>query len=1133
MLSDHVQVARRFQRAIRVDVDIGDPESLEGFICSPSVAEMLKTMAQHILENKQGAYTWTGAYGSGKSSLVVALGALLGGNEESRDCARTIIGKRTANHIYKALPSGAKGWRILPVVGRQDRPEQVIGEAIDECGYLKGKKHRTWKEKQILDALKEISALNPRSSGGVILFVDEMGKFLESAAGEGSDIYLFQQIAELASRSRGRLIFIGILHQSFGEYAHRLSREVRDEWTKIQGRFVDLSVNISGDEQIALIGSTIESDKGYRPKTFNALAKNVAEQMQKRTSSNLADMLVKCWPLHPVTACLLGPVSQRRFGQSQRSIFGFLNSAEPKGFQDFLREAEAEDLYRPDTLWDYLRLNLGPSILASLDGHRWALAIDALDRCEAKEHKELHLKLLRTIALVDMLKAGSGLVASSQLLTLALQPHSIAAIKRALKDLQEWSLIIYRKFSNSYAIFEGSDFDIDQAVEQVSGDMGEIDFSSIEAFARLQPIVAKRHYHETGALRWFDVMATTLSSLEEMVKSYEPSHGAIGAFFLAIPSRNETPSVRNQICQRAVRQNKKWEIIVGTSGRAPNLLILARELLALEKVRDEMPELLGDRVARAEIYARIEALHGQFEVELVKVFASVQWNCSRTAFKLPKSLSYTDLNSFASSLASERFKKAPNIHNELLGRVKPSSSAVAGLNALLRRMVFHEGEARLGITGFPAESGLFASLLERTRLYRNTKGYGWRFMPPGSGAKADPHHLGPTWKAAEKYLEHHKTETVPASDIYRIWCEPPFGIKEGLLPVFFTAFFLSRRDKLAFYREGVFQAQITDLDMDCLTGNPADVRLRWMDLSEMSRRLLSGMADIVRDLDGNNDLPNLEPIDVARGLVAIYDQLPEWVGRTYNLSNNAKEVRKLFKNAKDPNKLIFDDIPRIFSTSGNVGNGKTLAVIEKQIREGLTELRQAYPAMLGRLRELLLTELQVANASSSMLEELRARAENVKGLAGDHRLEAFVIRAAGFTGSDTDMESFAGMAINKPVRDWVDVDIDRASVRLAEMAQQFVRIEAFARVKGREDKRHALAIVTGLPEEPGARHQEFEIADADRDRVESLFNRLELVLRDSGEEEQRIILATLTELSARYLRMSPNKPHLESHEKQV
>ena len=74
----------------------------------------------------------------------------------------------------------------------------------------------------------------------------------------------------------------------------------------------------------------------------------------------LAAILEACWPLHPIVACLLGPISRRRFGQNQRSIFGFLNSSEPHGFQDFLNHAGHDELYGPDRLWDYLRANLEP-----------------------------------------------------------------------------------------------------------------------------------------------------------------------------------------------------------------------------------------------------------------------------------------------------------------------------------------------------------------------------------------------------------------------------------------------------------------------------------------------------------------------------------------------------------------------------------------------------------------------------------------------------------------------------------------------------------------------------------------------------------------------------------------------------
>ena len=201
---------------------------------------------------------------------------------------------------------------------------------------------------------------HPRAGGGLAVFIDELGKFLESAARDGTDIHLFQQLAEVASRSGGRLLVVGILHQAFEEYAHRLSRETRDEWAKIQGRFVDLPINADGNEQIDLLARAIKSD--YRVEPVHALSEDIAVLVQGNTPPNLAEMLGDCWPLHPATACLLGPLSRRRFGQNQRSLFGFLNSAEPGGFRDFLSNASENDLYTPDRLWDYLRVNLEPSI---------------------------------------------------------------------------------------------------------------------------------------------------------------------------------------------------------------------------------------------------------------------------------------------------------------------------------------------------------------------------------------------------------------------------------------------------------------------------------------------------------------------------------------------------------------------------------------------------------------------------------------------------------------------------------------------------------------------------------------------------------------------------------------------------
>lgn len=78
-----------------------------------------------------------------------------------------------------------------------------------------------------MESLVSLANSDDSVHGGLLLFVDEMGKFLEAAAQDGSDVYLFQRIAEAASRSNGRLLFVGVLHQAFDEYAHRLSHELR------------------------------------------------------------------------------------------------------------------------------------------------------------------------------------------------------------------------------------------------------------------------------------------------------------------------------------------------------------------------------------------------------------------------------------------------------------------------------------------------------------------------------------------------------------------------------------------------------------------------------------------------------------------------------------------------------------------------------------------------------------------------------------------------------------------------------------------------------------------------------------------------------------------------------------------
>lgn len=1111
LLIDSIQIASRFQKSIRIDSDIQDASSLDGFICPQSSANALSLMAETVSESGHGAFTWTGPYGSGKSSLVVALSAILSSKENFITAANTAVGKDLVRQIRTLLPPRKDGWTVLPTVGRRANPAKLILESLIDNGLSENPDQSEEIERYVIDQLLKAAHSSAKTSGGLIVFIDEMGKCLEEAGNTSQDIYFFQQLAEAASRSKKRLIIVGILHQSFGEYASRLSREARDEWTKIQGRFVDLPINTVGEEQIDLISRAIQSAHTHKSSEKPAkIAFKLIKKNQPSASEEMMSKLAQCWPLHPVVACLLGPISKRRFGQNQRSIFGFLNSPEPQGFQDYLKNnrLKGHQLYSTAALFDYLRINLEPSILASPDGHRWALAVEAIERCDSLGGDAFHIETAKTIALIDLFKNRSGVVANLDFLTLCSSTKSVEKVQLVLDDLQKWSIIIFKKYLDSFAIYAGSDFDIDQALNEFDVEQ-KVDFKKLRSIAQLQPILAKRYYHSTGSMCWFDTDISPVSEALQRVENISPSSGAIGQFILLIPTEGESKDEIDNICRSAVATSEGWPSLLGLAQNSWYVESLAKELIALEHIRVERPELEGDAVARREVDARIAATSSLLEEELKKSFSGAQWYRKGVE---PHSVGHAGLSFLASMLARDIFPQAPCIHNELLNRIKPSSSAIAGQKNLLRLMVSKEGTERLGIEGYPAEGGLFESLLNNTGLYRlDPESKTYRFLPPTKNNKAK---LSPLWAAARKFVSQATKQSISLQDIYDIWVEK-FGVRQGLLPIIGVAFILSNRNQFALYLDGIFRSSFDDYVIDCLTQDANRLQLRWMDLSDVSRQILSGMADLVSEIDESNQQVELEPVEVAKRLVSIVDGLPLWTLRTNKVSKNARKVRELFKKAHDPNKFLFDDIPGLFNAETDHQEGFSPDQVISQVKEGIIELKNIYPNMLNNLKNKMLKELNVEDNVDS-LTRLRSRGENIKEITGNFRLDAFINRVTSFNGQLDEIEGIASLAANKPPRDWIDRDIDQATIEIADLAQQFNRVEGFARVSGRTDKSHAVAVVVGFDGGPKLNWEQFHISDQDKSGVDALVSRFQKIIEED-KIPKNLALAAMAEMSNKFM----------------
>jgi len=1086
-LDREVYISRQFLRSVRLDADIEREDALAGYICQRTARDLLENMAEQILNTKQRAFTWTGPYGGGKSSLALMLCSLVGSNPRLRSNAREILDIPKGSPISKCFAAENEGWEVIPIVGSRTGIQEILATNV------LGKNQK--KKLSASELAARIAEKAENHDQGVLIIIDELGKILEATAqSPDNDIYIFQELAEAASRSSGKLIIVGILHQSFEAYANRLDREVRDEWAKIQGRYVDIPLVTATDEMIELIGRAISTHDGYQKADISDLSQLIGSSIRRRrpgTASSIDTGLSKCWPLHPATAALLGPISKRKFGQNERSTFGFLSSREPLGFSEYLHGADRGQLYTPSMYWDYLRANLEPAILASPDGHKWATAVDAVERAESKGAK-LHVDVVKTVALLEIFRSSSGLAAEDEIITNAFNRVHESEITEAVNDLISWKILVERKHLGSYGVYAGSDFDIEAAISSAKAKNGSDVVKQAIKFANLQAVVAKRFYAEKGAMHWMDRRIILLSELKPNQEIRSASKNSIGEFVLCLTDEpKDSDSVKNLLC-KVSSQNYKRNILLGVPDNSNRITALSLELIAAEQVGANSSELEGDSVARRELSARISSLRSALEDELAGAFQSTHWywNGSPVGTGNHKSLS-----AIASKICDAVYPRSPIIHSELLNREAPSSNSVRARKDLMYRMISSEQHQDLDYEGFPADAGLYFTVIQANGLHRYTYPHGWRFTSPDKGERGSA--MQDMWDATQAYI-FQKNQSVLLSDLYAFWAKPPYGLKNGVMPVVALAFFLSNRAELALYISGLFTPDLSETVIDEWLLDPTSIKFKYISASRDQNKTLKELADALTVRVSSKIDP--EPLSVARAMVKFGSDLPGWAKRTTQISKQAQAVRSLLLRANDPHKLLFTDLPTILE----IEEGGSLS---KSFEAVMAEIASSYSEMLNRVRNSLLNSIDQNDADGTRLIH---RASAVKGASGDFRLDAFTSRIETFDNSDKCIEGLISLAVSKPAATWVDRDIDSAIIHLSTWALDFRKLETLVPMAGETKNRHMIGVVFGTKQ--GADVKDFvDISDKDTSIVEDLVRKM---LELSKDFNSNIAIAALAEVGA-------------------
>jgi hypothetical protein len=138
-LDQNVKVSRQFLRSVNLEADLGRSDALQGYICQDTATSLIKTMAHHLNQTKQRAFTWTGPYGGGKSSLALVLGSLVSPDKDLRSSAKKILNVdfTNQNKLEHILTNKSKYGALLIT-------SQNVLKAIAQLNIKIGKKNLTW-----------------------------------------------------------------------------------------------------------------------------------------------------------------------------------------------------------------------------------------------------------------------------------------------------------------------------------------------------------------------------------------------------------------------------------------------------------------------------------------------------------------------------------------------------------------------------------------------------------------------------------------------------------------------------------------------------------------------------------------------------------------------------------------------------------------------------------------------------------------------------------------------------------------------------------------------------------------------------------------------------------------------------
>ncbi|WP_292865213.1 hypothetical protein [Nostoc sp. LPT] len=1066
-LSHYFSLQRRYSRSINLERDLDSVEALEGYVLTKKAIDSLSRILNSFNSDEGNrAWTLTSVYGTGKSAFTHYLISLCAKSQnkmhiKALSIAEEKLGKDS--DIYQFIQDKINSVGLMRAVatGQREPISHTIIRALltgVDTFWTATQKNKINVVRQLVDLEAEINdggkvdskeipnlvlEVAKESKTGIFLVIDELGKNLEYAAhAQGAeDLYLLQQLAELPKDTKTPIYILGILHQAFAEYTQRLATFQKNEWAKIQGRFEDIAFTESSGQMMSLIGEAIDSSAADN---ISCAIRSDSEEWSKYLESIIVDeeitdqVIKKVYPLHPLSAFAL-PTLCQRYAQNDRSLFTFLTSGEPLSFRNFLEEVTVKDNNLPslklDRVYDYFIEAAGMGLASRPNLQRWVEIQDLIN--DAKRLEEDSLRVLKTIGILNLITVIGSMRATRTLVSLAMCDRPSEAQvnywQQIIDKLLKQNLITHRRQLDELRIWQGSDFNVDGElstyIEQERSPLVKL----LSLQRPLRPLVAQRHSYQTGTLRYFERhYLDNFQDLSQLRCSSVDADGLVG-YWVDDEMPSSVPSTTSD----------GKPLVILSAANLDILRIRTLEFVALNNIKKTAKELQTDGVARKEVNYRLQEAEEFLDETLNQSFSiGVNQQCWIQG-QVGILNNITDFNSKLSDICARVYHRSAILWNELINRRDLTSQGVKARRELIQAMLEHQSEEILGLEGYGPEVSMYYSLLEETGIYRQEDDY-WDFYPPLENSG-----LNSLWEAVENFCLAATETSQTFNLLYQHLAAPPYGVKQGAVPVILAAVLLYHADDLGLYQDGTFIPVLGTEHFELLVKYPERFAVKYFAVVGLRAEVFKELEVILRNpqLKKLSKVRNATLLTVVTPLYQFVNKLPKYTQQTRRLADEPRAILKALKTTVEPDELLFKtlpaacNLPSIGTEAGD--DGVTAKTLRTKLVHALREIHTAYDRLLSDCQKLIYEGFGVRSKETKLREDLRVRANYLAGKCIESSLKRFIRAASDETASDSQwLEALVMIVADKPAESWTDDDATAFEMKLADLVRRFKNLEA-------------------------------------------------------------------------------------------